>query len=513
MGKGIVMDALIVFEEDPVAWIKALGESIRECTLESIKKLTQVTVQQPPPSTVKKRGRPIKKQTEEDKALLTNLVQPLPTPAEKIENVEKSPTADVEQPPTLPSTAKRRGRQPKKPPTVVESKPPTKLAKQQPVEPKIEPVTVAPPASTRKRGRPAKQQEPQNATLGEALEDAYVRRLSKKLRSDDLIPPQTPMRKEQIVRNSTVKKLVMPAASKTPLSITKPIFKQSTLPATVQRSTSKRVSTDAWVTVSQDASGIAPSVLATPHQATHKYDKQALVSSLEKVESWTSKFLKPMPVPPSTIKRSARIAAKVKHPNESSQNAVSLNEEVNESPLTRAKRLDSEFIKREAFFKTFVEGSSDALKHKLESIGNTSSISSTSSKAQEAVSAQPTLIVEDEIILKPIVELEKTPKAVVPESADIMNETPLLVEMTEHEDELFSRPQPKAAKPSTPPAPVYVAPIVDEAASQRIKERQDKAVEKKKQQVEKAMLAKQPPQQKPVIAASLPKVFKVYLIG
>lgn len=151
-----------------------------------------------------------------------------------------------------------------------------------------------------------------------------------------------------------------------------------------------------WVTVSQTLAA-SQSYFASP--STDRQDRAA-TEAIPKIESWTSQFLKPNPidilktparkpaaaVAPSTAKRRRGalqlvdaplpVVAKPAVPTFAHSVAPASEQPVEpaafvnptapvESPLTKAKRLDTEFAQREQKLKAFLTSGSDDIKKKL----------------------------------------------------------------------------------------------------------------------------------------------------
>lgn len=183
-----------------------------------------------------------------------------------------------------------------------------------------------------------------------------------------------------------------------------------------------------------------------------------------------------------------------------------------------------EFSKREAEIKSLIETGSDILKKKIDSL----SLESTSLKVQKPFNkdlneAPPT---------QPIIHSNVDAVSV----GEIMHETPLNIDLGGDEDELFSRKieekfaadtlskltdlASSSQQSAESTSASGISAKLDENSLNRIRERQEKAVEKKKQQIEKAQLAKvqqqipKPSQHptrpvafaKPSVAAFLPSV-------
>jgi hypothetical protein len=523
------------FEQDPLAWLKSLSESMRKITIEAITNLTKKEPEQQivipvPPSTVKRRGRPPKATSNNASADKEK------TPIREKENFKIPGPLDTnkisELPP--PSTAKRRGRPPKTPkneniakpepedkiitpikekkteakgfkiPDVGKKVPFEELEKKEPLPP--------PPSTMKKRGRPKKIIETLPIQpVEESKPDSVANNILPKpeiLSAQPLtvVPPSTIKRKRgrpslasKKTRLSESESVIdEPNIAKTPTSGSTNGFKPI-LPMPIPAQ-----SAETWVTVSKETHTIAPSVLATPKPtnsfSTQNTENKPPSPQIQKVESWTSKFLKPAPPPPSTVKRSARIAAKFKP-----QSQILLEESVAiDSPLTRAKKIDLEFSKREAEIKSLIESGSEILKQKI------SSLSIESVAPKEPKDFNKDLI--DESPIRP-----KNQPSVGISVKEIMQETPLNIEFSGDEDELFSRKIEEKfaadtlskltdlASSQNSPEPISIAGTttkLNEHSLNRIRERQEKAVEKKRQQIEKAQLAKV--QQQPLPKPPLP---------
>ena len=450
------------FEQDPVGWLKNLSESMRKITLEAIGNLTKRQSEQqtnvvPPPSTVKRRGRPPKvvsnnaPEDKENSPIKEKRGFKIPEQIDSNKNIVEIP----------PSTAKSRGRPPKinnskieleskettpirgKRTGAIGFKVPETAKKTQPEDPvKREEILVPPPSTIKRRGRPRKyavtqgSRESEELNLASSQPAAAVNILPKPVVAQPtpptvVIPPSTIKRKKGrpslASKKARLSDNITPIREhsllKTPVSGFAKGFKPI-LPVPTQSANS----VETWVTVSKETQVIAPSVLATPKLPINNslipnaMKEKAPSPVMQKVESWTSKFMKPIvpPPPPSTIKRSARIAAKYRAQTQAESLTV-------DSPLTRAKRIDLEFSKREAEIKSLIETGSDILKKKIDSL----SLESTSLKVQKPFNKDLNEVPPTQPIIQSNVDAVSV--------GEIMHETPLNIDLGGDEDELFSR--------------------------------------------------------------------------
>lgn len=319
-----------------------------------------------------------------------------------------------------------------------------------------------------------------------------------------------------------------------------------------------------WVTVTQQEAATAASFLPSPAVFNHK---QAVLPSpaeaIPKVDSWTSQFLlkpkqlqfdnalptvsalktpasKTQPPPQSSTKKRKSLhlvdaplpilkPAVPAFTNPPEPPVIINNTLPEESPLTKAKRLDSEYAQREQKLKAFLASGSIDLKKKLDNLRSNPPVKTTVAVTVEAVVEKPTDILKNlEQQEKPRVSVESVSEAesdtFVPlkppppepqalESAlprpkqeaevnNILHETPpdSITKMSMDEpdttrtDSLDSAKSnhvdhfdmvPKQQKQGDPRAAV-------EEQRRRLQERQNKAIERRKQLHEKAQAAKLP---------------------